>query len=59
MVALLEPDAALEELRTLYDANRLPDGLLSHQRYVPGAEEHQHFIESLSDRCSTGIARRS
>jgi hypothetical protein len=43
----LEPDAAIEELTTLYRANRLPDGLLSHQRYAPGAEEHQHFIESL------------
>ncbi len=43
----LDPDAALEELTTLYRANRLPDGLLSHQRYVPGAEDHQQFIESL------------
>jgi hypothetical protein len=43
----LEPDAAIEELRTLYRASRLPDGLLSHQRYVPGAEEHQRFIENL------------
>ncbi len=43
----LDPDAAVEELTTLYRANRLPDGLLSHQRYVPGAEEHQHFIEGL------------
>jgi hypothetical protein len=43
----LEPDAAIEELTTLYRANRLPDGLLSHQRYVPGAEEHQQFIENL------------
>jgi hypothetical protein len=43
----LEPETAMEELRTLYHANRLPDGLLSHQRYVPGAEEHQLFIESL------------
>ena len=43
----LEPDAAIEELTTLYRANRLPDGLLSHQRYIPGAEEHQRFIERL------------
>jgi hypothetical protein len=43
----LAPDTAAEELTTLYRANRLPNGLLSHQRYVPGAEEHQHFIESL------------
>ena len=43
----LDPDAAIEELTTLYRANRLRDGLLSHQRYVPGAEEHRHFIEKL------------
>lgn len=43
----LAPDAAVEELTTLYRANRLPDGLLSHQRYVPGAEEHRRFIEDL------------
>ena len=43
----LEPDAAIGELTTLYRANRLPDGLLSHQRYIPGAEEHQQFIERL------------
>ena len=43
----LDPGIALEELRTLYRANRLADGLLSHQRFVPGAEEHQRFIEDL------------
>ncbi len=43
----LDPGAALEELTTLYRANRLPDGLLSHQRYVPGAEQHRRFIEDL------------
>ena len=43
----LDPDAAIEELTTLYRANRLPDGQLSHQRSVPGAEEHQQFIEGL------------
>jgi len=43
----LDPGAAVEELTTVYRANRLPDGLVSHQRWVPGAEEHQHFIESL------------
>jgi hypothetical protein len=43
----LEPDAAIEELTTLYRSNRLSDGLLSHQRYIPGAQEHQQFIEEL------------
>ena len=43
----IDPAAAMEELTTLYRANRLPNGLLSHQRFVPGAEEQQHFIEEL------------
>jgi hypothetical protein len=43
----LDPAIAVEEIQTLYRANRLPDGLLSHQRFVPGAEQHQHFIEEL------------
>src|ERR1700677_3768224 len=43
----LDPGAAFDELTTLYRANRLPDGLLSHQRSVPGAEDHQQFIEEL------------
>jgi len=43
----LDPGIALEELRTLYSANRLPDGQLSHQRFVPGAVEQQRFIEDL------------
>jgi hypothetical protein len=43
----LDSNAAVEELTTLYRANRLPNGLLSHQRYVPGAEKHQQFIENL------------
>jgi hypothetical protein len=43
----LRTEWALEELRTLYSANTLADGLLSHQRYVPGAEQHQGMIEDL------------
>jgi hypothetical protein len=43
----IDPRAAVEELTTLYRANRLPNGLLSHQRFVPGAEEQQRFIEEL------------
>jgi hypothetical protein len=38
---------ALEELSTLYEANLLPDGLLSHQRFVPGASETQRMIEEM------------
>src|SRR5258708_38669803 len=45
--AQLQPDLALLELTTLYRANTLSDGLLSHQRFVPGAEDHQAFIEDL------------
>jgi hypothetical protein len=42
-------DAALaaSELDTLYRSNLLPDGLLSHQRFVPGAEDVQAFVEEL------------
>jgi hypothetical protein len=43
----LDPELAVGELSTLYEANRLPDGLLSHQRFVPGAEEAQRMIEDL------------
>lgn len=43
----LDPDLAVRELTTLYSANRLPGGLLSHQRFVPGAEEAQHLVEEL------------
>ena len=43
----LHPEIAAGELSTLYEANRLPDGLLSHQRFVPGAEEAQRMIEDL------------
>jgi Mannosylglycerate hydrolase MGH1-like glycoside hydrolase domain len=43
----LNPGLALRELETLYRANLLPDGLLSHQRFVPGASETQRFIEDL------------
>jgi hypothetical protein len=43
----LNPDMALGELSTLYEANLLPDGLLSHQRFVPGAAEMQRMIEQV------------
>ena len=41
------PDLAIGELATLYRANSLPGGLLSHQRWVPGAEQHRAGIEDL------------
>jgi hypothetical protein len=43
----LDPHVAQRELSTLYRANALPGGLLSHQRFIPGALEHQRFIEEL------------
>ncbi len=43
----LDLSLALHELSTLYQANVLPNGLLSHQRFIPGAKEHQQFIEEL------------
>ncbi len=43
----LDPDLAAGELTTLYRSNTLPDGLLSHQRFVPGAEGAQRMIEEL------------
>ncbi len=43
----LDAGLAVEELTTLYRANLLPDGLLSHQRFIPGADEAQRLIEEL------------
>jgi hypothetical protein len=43
----IDETVALGELTTLYRANLLPDGLLSHQRFVPGAETTQRMIEDL------------
>jgi Mannosylglycerate hydrolase MGH1-like glycoside hydrolase domain len=43
----LDPSLALRELSTLYRANLLPDGLLSHQRFVPGADDVRRFTEDL------------
>jgi hypothetical protein len=42
-----DPDLAASELSTLYRSNLLPDGLLSHQRFVPGAEDAQALVEEL------------
>jgi hypothetical protein len=42
-----DSELARQELSTLYRANSLPEGLLSHQRFVPGAREVQRFIEEL------------
>jgi hypothetical protein len=43
----LDPGVAVDELATLYDANLLPNGLLSHQRFVPGAGDTQLMIEGV------------
>jgi hypothetical protein len=42
-----DPTLAAAELSTLYRSNLLPDGLLSHQRFVPGAEDVQALVEDL------------
>ena len=43
----VDSELAWQELSTLYRANALPGGLLSHQRFIPGAREEQRFIEEL------------
>jgi hypothetical protein len=43
----LDPDLAVGELTALYASNTLPEGLLSHQRFVPGAGEVRRMIEQL------------
>jgi hypothetical protein len=43
----VDSELAERELSTLYRANALPEGLLSHQRFLPGAREEQRFIEDL------------
>ncbi len=42
-----DPVLAAAELSTLYRSNLRPDGLLSHQRFVPGAEDMQALVEDL------------
>jgi hypothetical protein len=42
-----DPALAATELSTLYRSNLLPDGLLSHQRFVPGAEDMQAMVVDL------------
>lgn len=43
----LDNNLAVQELTTLYAANRLSTGLLSHQRFIPGADDAQRLIEEL------------
>jgi Mannosylglycerate hydrolase MGH1-like glycoside hydrolase domain len=43
----IDSDLAVGELTTLYDSNGLPGGLLSHQRFIPGADGTQRIIEEL------------
>jgi hypothetical protein len=50
----VDSELAWLELSTLYRANSLPGGLLSHQRFVPGALEVQRFIEELFGPMFTG-----
>lgn len=40
----LDPSAAVAELLALYSANTLENGLLSHQRQVPGSEENRNGV---------------
>jgi hypothetical protein len=42
-----DPALAEAELATLYRSNLMSDGLLSHQRFVPGAEDMQSLVEKL------------
>ena len=42
-----DPSSPATELSTLYRSNLRPDGLLSHQRFVPGADDVQALVEDL------------
>lgn len=49
-LAPLEPGLAAAELRTLFASNRLPDGLLAHERSLPTAEAQErqaYFTDRL------------
>ncbi|MBW3602180.1 MAG: hypothetical protein KY434_05710 [Actinobacteria bacterium] len=56
-LAPLEPRLAAGELRTLFASNRLPDGLLAHERSLPTEEARKrqaHFTDRLGPLWGVG-----